>query len=53
MALFTTFGMQKNDNIIFCMKVLKNKVTFKKVVSKVWCKESKVKIGITSLPRDL
>ena len=43
-ALFTTFEMQKDDNIIIvlgCIRVFKNKVIFKKVVSKGWCKESR------------
>ena len=40
MALFTTFGKQKDDNIIFVCGCFRTKIC-KKVVSKNWCKESR------------
>ena len=36
-TLFTTFGVQKDDNIIILLEVFQSKVIFKKAVSKGWC----------------
>ena len=41
MALFTTFRMQKDDNIILLCQCFKKKVIYKQVVSKGLCMESR------------
>ena len=39
-ALFKTFGIEKDDKIRFVSGCFKNMLICKKVVSKGWCKES-------------
>ena len=41
-ALFTTFGMQKDKKDHVLLEMLENKMIFKKAVSKGWCKESRI-----------